>query len=212
VNRRAKRGPGFRERWRGRICVSFSPARPSFRPSFGGEARSIMVAHASARAAEPTSVMPKRVRDIARAESYSASSDADPTPEPSGDDAQSPTPVPTPAPTPPPRPSRRFRRSRSAHRRHRHRSWYGPGFYATAPRAVRPTPPRSSGRASPRSLRHARLLQYRGRTMTVPVIDRGPYIAGRTLDLSHATHVAIGCPDLCTLSSASAMSVPRPSA
>jgi rare lipoprotein A (peptidoglycan hydrolase) len=32
------------------------------------------------------------------------------------------------------------------------------------------------------------------------VIDRGPDIAGRTLDLSAATHIAIGCPDLCTLS------------
>jgi rare lipoprotein A (peptidoglycan hydrolase) len=36
--------------------------------------------------------------------------------------------------------------------------------------------------------------------MTVPVIDRGPYVAGRTLDLSVATRLAIGCPDLCTLS------------
>jgi rare lipoprotein A (peptidoglycan hydrolase) len=35
--------------------------------------------------------------------------------------------------------------------------------------------------------------------MTVPVIDRGPYIAGRTLDLSNATKIAIGCTDLCTL-------------
>jgi rare lipoprotein A (peptidoglycan hydrolase) len=43
-------------------------------------------------------------------------------------------------------------------------------------------------------------LEYRGRTMTLPVIDRGPYIAGRTLDLSNATRIAIGCPDLCTLS------------
>jgi rare lipoprotein A (peptidoglycan hydrolase) len=36
--------------------------------------------------------------------------------------------------------------------------------------------------------------------MTVPVIDRGPYIAGRTLDLSAAIKISIGCPDLCTLS------------
>jgi rare lipoprotein A (peptidoglycan hydrolase) len=44
------------------------------------------------------------------------------------------------------------------------------------------------------------VLEYRGRTMTVPVIDRGPYVAGRTLDLSAATRLAMGCPDLCTLS------------
>jgi rare lipoprotein A (peptidoglycan hydrolase) len=42
-------------------------------------------------------------------------------------------------------------------------------------------------------------LSYGSRSVTVPVIDRGPYVAGRTLDLSNATKIALGCTDLCTL-------------
>jgi len=33
----------------------------------------------------------------------------------------------------------------------------------------------------------------------VPVIDRGPYVPGRVIDLSNATKLALGCTDLCTL-------------
>ena len=29
--------------------------------------------------------------------------------------------------------------------------------------------------------------RYRGRTATVPVVDRGPYVAGREYDLTEAT-------------------------
>lgn len=35
-------------------------------------------------------------------------------------------------------------------------------------------------------------LTYRGRTVTVPVEDRGPYVPGRTLDLSEAVARALG--------------------
>jgi rare lipoprotein A len=42
-------------------------------------------------------------------------------------------------------------------------------------------------------------LTYGGRAITVPVIDRGPYIAGRAIDLSHATKQVLGRTDLCTL-------------
>ncbi len=42
-------------------------------------------------------------------------------------------------------------------------------------------------------------LSYAGRTMTVPVVDRGPYIAGREFDLTYATKLGLGCPDVCTL-------------
>lgn len=35
-------------------------------------------------------------------------------------------------------------------------------------------------------------LSYGGRSVVVPVLDRGPYIAGRTLDLSRAVAVALG--------------------
>jgi rare lipoprotein A len=35
-------------------------------------------------------------------------------------------------------------------------------------------------------------LRYDGRTVTVPVIDRGPYVAGREFDLTEATKRALG--------------------
>jgi rare lipoprotein A len=35
-------------------------------------------------------------------------------------------------------------------------------------------------------------LRYRGRTVRVPVIDRGPYVAGREFDLTEATKRALG--------------------
>ena len=37
---------------------------------------------------------------------------------------------------------------------------------------------------------------YAGRTLTVPVIDRGPYVAGREWDLTGATAEALGFPGL----------------
>lgn len=80
-------------------------------------------------------------------------------------------------------------------------SWYGPGFYGNRTACGQVYTPEIIGVAH-RTLRCGTMLvlEYRGRTMTVPVIDRGPYIAGRTLDLSNATRLAMGCPDLCTLS------------
>lgn len=35
-------------------------------------------------------------------------------------------------------------------------------------------------------------LRYDGRTVRVPVIDRGPYVAGREFDLTEATKNALG--------------------
>jgi rare lipoprotein A (peptidoglycan hydrolase) len=37
-------------------------------------------------------------------------------------------------------------------------------------------------------------LRYRGRSVTVPVIDRGPYVAGRSYDLTAATKARLGFP------------------
>jgi rare lipoprotein A (peptidoglycan hydrolase) len=80
-------------------------------------------------------------------------------------------------------------------------SWYGPGFYGNRTACGQTYTPEIVGVAH-RTLPCGTLvvIEYRGRTMTVPVIDRGPYIVGRTLDLSNATRNAMGCPDLCTLS------------
>jgi rare lipoprotein A (RlpA)-like double-psi beta-barrel protein len=80
-------------------------------------------------------------------------------------------------------------------------SWYGPGFYGNRTACGLTYTPQIVGVAH-RTLACGTLvtLSYRGQTVTVPVIDRGPYIAGRTLDLSNATRLALACPDLCTLS------------
>jgi rare lipoprotein A (peptidoglycan hydrolase) len=42
-------------------------------------------------------------------------------------------------------------------------------------------------------------LSHGPNTVTVPVVDRGPYIAGREFDLSPRVKAALGCSDLCTV-------------
>jgi hypothetical protein len=182
---------------------------PSFRPSFVGDVRSISVAGLATTAAEPADRMPERVRNVARAEvvlSVQATPVASAEPEPAVTSALMPAPTsepmlaatlePTPAPavaTLPPLPDPPTAGIVIA-------SWYGPGFYGNRTACGQTYTPEIIGVAH-RTLPCGTLvvIEYRGRTLTVPVIDRGPYIAGRTLDLSHATRVAMGCPDLCTL-------------
>lgn len=79
-------------------------------------------------------------------------------------------------------------------------SWYGPGFYGNRTACGQTYSPQILGVAH-KTLPCGTLLvlSYGGRSVTVPVIDRGPYVAGRTLDLSNATRASLGCPDLCTL-------------
>jgi len=80
-------------------------------------------------------------------------------------------------------------------------SWYGPGFYGNRTACGHTYTPEIVGVAH-RTLPCGTLvtLSFRGKTVTVPVIDRGPYVVGRTLDLSNATRLALACTDLCTLS------------
>jgi len=42
-------------------------------------------------------------------------------------------------------------------------------------------------------------LTHGANTVTVPVVDRGPYVAGREFDLSPRVKAALGCTDLCTV-------------
>jgi len=42
-------------------------------------------------------------------------------------------------------------------------------------------------------------LRYGANMVTVPVVDRGPQVAGREFDLTYATKLTLGCPDICTL-------------
>jgi len=79
-------------------------------------------------------------------------------------------------------------------------SWYGPGFYGNRTACGQTYTPEILGVAH-LSLPCGTLLTltYGSQSMVVAVIDRGPYVAGRTLDLSNATKLALGCTDLCTL-------------
>jgi hypothetical protein len=173
-------------------------------PSFPNNVRSISVARAFATApTESPGGAPQRVRDVARAEVVLG---VQATPVATVEPAPAATPEPTPLPTPagtaapavvatlPPLPDPPTGGIVIA-------SWYGPGFYGNRTACGQVYTPEIIGVAH-RTLRCGTMLvlEYRGRTMTVPVIDRGPYIAGRTLDLSNATRLAMGCPDLCTLS------------
>jgi hypothetical protein len=88
-------------------------------------------------------------------------------------------------------------------------SWYGPGFYGNrlpcwrwlqangSPIALSSETWGVAHQTLPCGTRL--VLSYGERTVTVPVVDRGPYVAGRTLDLSAAVRAALGCPPLCTL-------------
>jgi hypothetical protein len=79
-------------------------------------------------------------------------------------------------------------------------SWYGPGFFGrrtacgqTMSTVLAGVAHRTLPCSTPVTLR------YGGVTLTVPVVDRGPYIAGREFDLTYATRVVLGCPDLCSV-------------
>jgi hypothetical protein len=72
-------------------------------------------------------------------------------------------------------------------------TWYGPGFYGrhtacgeTLTRVIVGVADRTLPCGTPVS------LSFDGRTLTVPVIDRGPYTHGVTLDLTHAAAAELG--------------------
>jgi hypothetical protein len=67
-------------------------------------------------------------------------------------------------------------------------SWYGPGLYGQHLACGGILTPATLGVASKTLPCGTRItLRYRGRKVRVPVVDRGPYIAGRELDLTAAT-------------------------
>jgi len=88
-------------------------------------------------------------------------------------------------------------------------SWYGPGFYENRLPcwqwlAANGLPvqflPDTWGVAH-KSLPCGTLvtLTHGTTTVTVPVVDRGPYVPGREVDLSPRVKAALGCTDLCTV-------------
>jgi hypothetical protein len=64
-------------------------------------------------------------------------------------------------------------------------SWYGPGFYGNGT-ACGPKLTKELVGVAHRTLPCGTKVtfRYKGRTLTVPVVDRGPYVAGRTWDLT----------------------------
>jgi rare lipoprotein A (peptidoglycan hydrolase) len=76
-------------------------------------------------------------------------------------------------------------------------SYYGPGLYGGALACGGTLQPDTLGVANRTLPCGSRVkLRYRGRTISVPVIDRGPYAAGRDFDLTEATKARLGFPDL----------------
>ena len=73
-------------------------------------------------------------------------------------------------------------------------SWYGPGLYgngtACGKVTLRPNTIGIAHKTLPCGTRV--LIGYRGKFVIAPVIDRGPFIAGRTWDLTAAAAEAIG--------------------
>ena len=88
-------------------------------------------------------------------------------------------------------------------------SWYGPGFFENR----LPCWPWLKANGLPIQflpdtwgVAHKSLpcgtmvtLTHGANTVTVPVVDRGPYIAGREFDLSPRVKAELGCSDLCTV-------------
>ena len=75
-----------------------------------------------------------------------------------------------------------------------HASWYGPGLYgngtACGKVTLRPSTIGLAHKTLPCGTRV--LIGFRGKYIIAPVIDRGPYIAGRTWDLTTAAAKAVG--------------------
>jgi rare lipoprotein A len=79
-------------------------------------------------------------------------------------------------------------------------SYYGPGLYGGALACGGTLQPGTLGVANKTLPCGSKVrLRYRGRTVTVPVVDRGPYVAGRDFDLTAATRARLRFPSTGTL-------------
>ena len=74
-------------------------------------------------------------------------------------------------------------------------SYYGPGLYGNGVACGGTLMPGTLGVANKTLPCGTKVkLRYHGRSITVPVIDRGPYVAGREYDLTEATKDVLGFP------------------
>ncbi len=80
-------------------------------------------------------------------------------------------------------------------------SYYGPGLYGrrTACGEVLTTDLVGvAHRSLPCGTRVT--LTHGETTLTVPVVDRGPFVFSREFDLTYAAKIGLGCPDICYVS------------
>lgn len=105
--------------------------------------------------------------------------------------------------TPPADDSSSSQQARAADYKPAKATWYGPGLYGN--------PLACGGRLTHRTLgvAHKSLpcgtkvaLRYHGRTVVVPVIDRGPYARGVSYDLTQATAQKLGMTQTARLAAA----------
>jgi len=73
-------------------------------------------------------------------------------------------------------------------------SWYGPGGTTACGETLLAGTQGVANRTLPCGTMVT--LRYQGRTVRVPVIDRGPFVAGRDYDLTYATKLALGAGDV----------------
>ena len=79
-------------------------------------------------------------------------------------------------------------------------SYYGPGLYGNGVACGGTLLPGTLGVANKTLPCGTKVtLRYRGHTVTVPVIDRGPYVAGRDFDLTTATKERLHFPGVGTV-------------
>jgi hypothetical protein len=76
-------------------------------------------------------------------------------------------------------------------------SWYGPGGITACGQALGAGTLGVANRTLPCGTMVT--LHLGSRTLRVPVIDRGPYVAGRSYDLTYATRLALGAGDVATI-------------
>jgi hypothetical protein len=79
-------------------------------------------------------------------------------------------------------------------------SYYGPGLYGNGVACGGTLMPGTMGVANKTLPCGTKVkLRYHGRSVTVPVIDRGPYVAGRDYDLTEAVKRKLGFPGVGTV-------------
>jgi hypothetical protein len=76
-------------------------------------------------------------------------------------------------------------------------SWYGPGGTTACGEQLASGTLGVANRTLPCGTKVT--LRLGGRVVTVPVIDRGPFVAGRDYDLTYATKLALGAGDVSTI-------------